>query len=940
MKRGIWLLLFVVLLCSFLPQTKVFSQEESDFKNGDLLKYLQTLTPELVLEQANKDMKELYGFNNYYPSKTEWGSFNRNLVQKQINEAIKNSKKFTGFDIVYGSSHGDEITHHGQKMNRYAGYNVFGDPVSTDGFPWDAGWSGIQIHNLRLIPEPWNDKVKKNKFDNFPAFFKDQIPAKFKEYNPNLTFEGQILTALNRKYIEPVRVKYGDYLMHNNKDSEYKNFYVYTENGAPDGGWIKYVHVIQPPTYLSQGFGRVYMKSTYMDVPIAAFAATEGNDISAEFEGLKSSAAAGDKVSVSVLVDSSFSKAVNPTFSWTLTKVADDRSLTKEADQLQFIENAGGAAASGTIHIEPGGKRRLGVTFKMPDSAVRIQFKVNADGKSPKETYLGNNVLDSYPKAVKLAEPQSFPYDMLTKKVKITLPTNTVTLKLPDLLEAKWDGNATGSLNVYNRTETLIRDFKVHNNPPVDEDSESITRTPVVTYTIMRKDFSHNGKYDDPENSKYVNLDDPSQPLRRTGEIFYEGSVSRNYTYTEYVQKCTGSGEDEKCESVPETRHGTVTENFDSDTVVKPYEMYVYNGTEKLAPHKYRDEIDNNQSDSFRKNLFWTNEPYKFNVIRWMNHRDVENKEYNWTKVPGQYERVFTQQASGHVEWKKTSPMKTEYNQAREAAASKKNKKSLYDKAVFATDRELQKYDYPVKSGYYFNPAGSYTFTLNTVVFKDKKPGDMTADHKTLLDALIHSFRYESDLMYINNKKQAVNIHNDGLEPKSGGFKRKTGVLTVQNNKGVNGVKLIDVLDRTDDESRFAQHIEEIEHTDERDGESHVFWKKVMEGYSESFTETSHKSLKYREYVREEQHIYKITETSKITIVVNPDNVPLYTHANMPNGQYNIKVGFDNIDVAKLAGPNGQKFAYSEKLEELMGVKNLDSIRVTVTGSMFDDLNN
>lgn len=937
MRRGISLILLIVLLVGLFPQPRVYSQEENEI---DFLDWLKTLTPADVLKRANDEMKELYGLENHYPAKTSKGTFNADLVQKQINEAIKDPKKFTGFDIVYGTSHDDPITHHGQRMYRYSGYNVFGDHVSTDGYPWDAGWSGVQIHNLNFVT-PWPEKVKQGKFDEFPNKFTSPLPDKYKEYNPKLNFEGLILTALNKKYIgekKEDRVKYGDYLMYNNKNSEFKDRYVYTENGAPDGGWIKYVHVIQPPTYLSQGFGRVYMKSTYMDVPIAAFAAAEINDISASFEDLPTTAVAGNKVSVTVSVDSSFSKAVNSTFSWTLTTIGENRSLTSEADHLEFIGNAGGAA-SGTISIDPGGKRRLGVTFTMPDSAVRIQFKVNEDGKSPKEAILSNNVLDSQPKAIKLAEPQSFPYDMLTKKVKITLPTNTVTLSLPDREGAKWDGNATGSLNVYNRTENLLREFEVHENPPVNEDSETITRTPVVTYTIMRKDFSDKGKYDDPEKGSYVNLDDRDKPLLRTGEIFYEGSVSRKYTYTVYTQKCTGSGENEKCETVAETKSGTVTEYFDSDNVVKPYEMYVYNGAEKLFAHKYRDEIESNQASSLRKNLFWTNEPYPFKVLRWMNHRDVENKEYNWTKVPGQYERVFTQQASGYVEWKKTSPMENEYTKAREAAAKRSNKKSLYDKAVFATDKELQKYDYPIKSGYYFNPAGSYTFTLNTVVFKDKKPGDMTADHKTLLDALINSFRYESDLIYINNKKEAVNIHNDVLAPKGGGFERKPGVLTVQDNKGVNGVKLIDVLD---DKSRFSQTVEEIPHTDDRDEESHVFWRKVMEGYSESFTQTSYKPYKYREYVTNDEHIYKITETSKITILVNPDNVSLYTHANMPNGEYNIKVWFDDINMAKLKGPSGEKFAYSEKLNTLIGVdaEHMDSIKVTVVGSMFDDLNN
>ena len=81
------------------------------------------------------------------------------------------------------------------------------------------------------------------------------------------------------------------------------------------------------------------------------------------------------------------------------------------------------------------------------------------------------------------------------------------------------------------------------------------------------------------------------------------------------------------------------------------------------------------------------------------------------------------------------------------------------------------------------------------------------------------------------------------------------------------------------------------------------------------------------------QHIYKITKTSTITIVVNPDNASLYTHANMPNGTYSIKAWFDEVDMKK--GNHAYK-----SLNTLEGVADLDSIQVTVVGSMFDDLNN
>jgi len=50
---------------------------------------------------------------------------------------------------------------------------------------------------------------------------------------------------------------------------------------------------------------------------------------------------------------------------------------------------------------------------------------------------------------------------------------------------------------------------------------------------------------------------------------------------------------------------------------------------------------------------------------------------------------------------------------------------------------------------------------------------------------LINSFRYESNLIYINGSNQAVNIAN--------GSYKTPGILTAKNNKGIGGKELISV---------------------------------------------------------------------------------------------------------------------------------------------------
>lgn len=921
MKRIIAIFLTVILFCTTFPEVRTYS--ESNEKSNVL--DFRELTPEKVREMANRDMKELYGLDNYYPASTKKGAFNTKLIQEQINEAIEEPSKFKGFDMVYGESHGTLITHKGRKMYRYSGYNVKGVDFSTRGFPWDAGWSGELLHNFSMVKLPWDEgRVKRGDFDLFPDNFEGGLSDKLKEYLQDGNFEQQILTALNDEYLGKT---YSEY-MYNNQNSSLANKKVYSENGAPEGGWISRVHVIQPPTYLSQGFGRVYMKHTYKDIPIAPFIRSPGSDISAQFENLPSGAVAGDEVSVSIVVRSTFPSEVNPQYSLEVINKKQGRALTQEKDNLRF----GGAitAATGTLKIEKKNIRRLAISFTMPESDVRIKFKINADGKDPEEKLLYNNVLDSDPEAVKLVTPKPLPYDMLSKKVKFDLPSNTATLSLPDLTDVRWTGPATGTLTITNRTTDLFKDFKEHNNK-VSVNSEVVTVHPYVTYTIKREDFG-----DDPVNKKWKNLSNPDVPLTRTGEIFYSGSVSRPYSYTVTWTDCTGVGKEQVCTTKSRTETGTATAEFDSNSVFEAYNMYVYNGKKDLPKQDFKQQIDNNTKSSKSKTMYWVNKPYPFNVIRWMHHQNETGKKDPWKQVPGQYKRYFTQQESAVINYSITSKMGDEYGPARKAASDRKNVKSSYDKAVFATDKDLQKYDYPIKSGYYFNPAGSYTFTVETVVFKDKKPDKKgTADHRDLVNELINSFRYESDLMYINDKKQPVNISDDELIPKGGGFIRKSGVLSLKNNKSVNGAELLKVIDQNvkGEESRYKQTVEPIESTDQRDGDSHKFWKMMMEGYSESRTQGSHSKYVYREYVEKGQPIYKITETSRITIQVNPTNISLYTHANMPNGDYNIKVWFDKTDLEKMDP------MYKE-LKKLEGIENMESIKVKVVGSMFDDLNN
>jgi len=102
--------------------------------------------------------------------------------------------------------------------------------------------------------------------------------------------------------------------------------------------------------------------------------------------------------------------------------------------------------------------------------------------------------------------------------------------------------------------------------------------------------------------------------------------------------------------------------------------------------------------------------------------------------------------------------MAANYKRSRDAARKGDTRNSELDRAVFASDKVYQNLAYPIRSGYYFNPTGTYQFTVETVTYKPTNAD--TEEHKNLVQALINSFRYESDLVYINNKNQAVDIQN------------------------------------------------------------------------------------------------------------------------------------------------------------------------------------
>ncbi len=646
------------------------------------------------------------------------------------------------------------------------------------------------------------------------------------------------------------------------------------------------------------------------------YAGMDPNDLMAKFESLPCSAAEGDDVLVCVTVNSTFeTDLANVPYKWEITD--------KNGNPVPATFSGSANAAEGKIEkIEAiKGESVLYAVFKMPDSDVNIKFEVNKDGQNPQEKYLDNNVIDSG-ELIKVAkrietsvEQFDLDYNVLSRKVAFPLADNNdivAELILPRS-DASWNGsNATGALNVTNEAEKLFNNFNVKNNPPVNEPEEIIVRRPVINMTLNRSSFG-----DNPEGKKCLNWPTPWEPLSLNGNITFEGNVVRKYTYKinnrNNLPVDTGSGE-----AKASFNRGVKTVNV---------RAFIYNGSPSIAPKTFQNTIENNNANSLEKKLLWASEPYKFDVIRKMCHLNENGSVERWVDVPGQYQRIFTQQNSAKINWSIPASMAANYKRSRDAARKMDTRNSELDRAVFASDKAFQDLAYPIKSGYYFNPTGTYQFTVETVTYKPTTAD--TEEHKNLVQALINSFRYESNLVYVNNKNQAVDIQNQSATKKGTVYTARAAAITAADPVGLNGVNWLQIIDRKADPSRYTKTVEEIRHsTDEDISKTHEFWRNILEGYEESGTLSSYNNYKYREYVKPGQTMYRITEKTTVTIIVNPQNIKAYTHIQMADGKYYVRAYFADSALANI----------SSALPTLKSVQ-IDNIEISVVGSRYSDMN-
>ena len=785
---------------------------------------------------------------------------------------------------------------------------------------FESGWSGYRFNGSYYAPNtPAREVISWKKALDILMRVE---PDKYYYYKDNSPFKGiETLSGLPDSILDDLIQEGVDYIWGGKKGADVdfqcmgtgnlkSRSAIHNEGEKPPGGsWREAVLIMLPPTYISWGRGVRFSAQPSnpnqiyaLDIPIAPIKMVM-SDLSAVFVDPPATASAGDTVILAVKAASMFDKEITADYRWRIDGLAEG--------EVEFLDSD----AEGEIELAAMSVVELSVTFTMPKNDVQAVFEINpadADGiRKVKENgnYDNNIAIHVVKTDGVLLLPENIPPWVLTQELSFTVSSSATLTKD----RGTWDGNATGSLDIENDSAEIYNFFAVHDNPPVDEASSTILRTPRITATLDRADFG-----DDPISGSFA----PNNiPLSKMGKVNGDGTVQRDYKWTVTTRDPGPPPTSEK-----ETFYATAQADFDPIRDERVYTFDIYNGLTKLpfikpltinpdAPKQPVKELDSGKNREYMFNLAWAGTHYPFGldneyqVIRWMCHRHADGSEYGWEAVDGQYERVFIGQSSGTVTWQTVETMKEAYRQDRDNATERKTGKGNYEHAVFATDKLLQEYEWPIKSGYYFNPVGVYKCTVKTTQYKDTD--EPTKEHRELVEKIRAAFCYDSSLVYVNTRQEAGKL-GDITEAVN------RGLLAIEEDFNYTATLLETSLEWADWADDTAKAIDPL-------------FKEVLEGYAESKTAESYETYKYREQT--DQVIYRVEEETVVefTVGIPPEksHQNLYTHVNMKNGEYLVLTRVNEIEF---------EFDHYES-NGLMKVAafNLDGIKVTVSGSMYDD---
>ncbi len=658
----------------------------------------------------------------------------------------------------------------------------------------------------------------------------------------------------------------------------------------PSSAWLDKIFIVIPPTYISWGYGVRFSPDPgnaniiyEVNIPIAPINMML-DDLSVAFDTPVTQAAPGQTVTLKVKTVSTFAKETQPDYRWHITGVSG----------ATFSDGG----VTGHMAVPPMTMSGMGivertVSFVMPPNDVNVSFEINPGRKVEENGNYDNNIavhtITNNNKGV-AGHTDNIPPWVLTKAVTFDL-SSSATLTLP---QGSWNGNATGSLTVNNGSTNIYNNFVVSNNPAVNVASSFITREPNIKAKLDRADFG-----DNPKNGSFGRN---NVSLTKNGLVSGSGSVSRPYRYTT-------SSTDVDGKTRTTTHNGTATANFSEIDDKRAFTFDVYNGLKVLPFKKTFVNLAKQgkaQNSGIAYDFSWKGTPLPFDVVRWMCHRDTNDNESGWEAVGGQYERTFVGQSTGSLTWKALTSQAQGYAADRANAAAGKKGSANYEHAVFATDKPLQSIAYPIKSGYYFDPLGTYTCTVKTAQYKDSTAN--TQEHEDLVAQVKASFRYDSTLHYINKDRNTTKLEKISQD------NPRTLLTITAAATGKKTTKLATTRART--------------------GTVDNLLSEVMEGYAGSMTGDSWDEFRYRE--RTDKAIYLVEEETVITFKLAPQaGIKLYTDVGMPNGDYVIKVWQEpfSLDMA-----DADTARVDDKLDFTKDKPTVfDGLKVTVRGSMYDD---
>ena len=634
---------------------------------------------------------------------------------------------------------------------------------------------------------------------------------------------------------------------------------IHDMGGKPHGNgrWVDYIIVMIPPTDISWGLGLRFNanggKYWTIDIPIAPYNMTERFDLSTRYLTYAETANAGDAVTFIAEVNSNIEEVTDGvSYRWSITDAG--------GNPVSGVSYGGhGSSASGTFSIDKYYTKQFAASFTMPSSNVRVSFEVNGDKKYDETNYKNNrSIVDPVdPVTVRILQPAPpltegevvLDYDIYSRDHESRLAPMTA-----HFAARAYEGNGEAGISSWTNNSSVLSNYNYENHFTVN--SAPFTINPWYKGKLLRSGFG----------------DNPEAKVYKANGV-YPITVTQTATGQAWRRFWTAMGVDKEGNVI----YGLATEwhNFPTATTHLPVRALVYNGGSVGKPYT-KNEVSG-------ANISWTSNPVTFSVYRKMYHMDLGGNRVGEKSVPGQFTRSFTAQNTASVVWSAPMTLAQGYARDRQTAS---NRGSNYTNAIFATDKQFARVAYPFKSGYMFNPVGTYQCVVKSTVYYDisASEAEKKSAHEELVNKVINSFVYDNNLQYTTNGKDVYDYKN----------------VTSANRKGILNVTRND-----------SANITAIPHSQ---------YQTCMEGYSESGTLQSFNNYKYREFVSKDR-VSRIDAQTVITFTVG-SSAKRYTYINMRDGQYPITVRSMPFSFKGLTAP---------------GIHLSDGITVTVKGSLYDD---